>query len=244
MSSTLAEILIERSQPHLLQSIVARAATLLKVESAELLIYDAGHEELTLAAHYPLFTLGQALLLQSQRDRQPLAVALLDVDYFKRVNDTYGHAIGDQVLTWIAAQCREHLPAEALLGRIGGEEFAVLLPGNTSALAWVQLEGLRHRIATTGVPTSLHHIHVTISAGVTECLLDLPQTLDHLLEHADRMLYQAKHEGRNRVCADSLTPTTVVPTQAAVGPSCTHLRRPARSNRKLRRLFRPTPHVR
>jgi len=361
MSSTLAEILIERSQPHLLQSIVARAAMLLKVESAELLIYDAEHEELTLAAHYPpdpahaprpqrsvaeaagyvarhrqslllndycawpgaldatvtdgitatldvpllhgeqlvgvlgvrnrttvrpftdddawllrlfaqqatvailnaqlyatlvtdlltglnnrrhFFTLGQALLLQSQRDRQPLAVALLDVDHFKRVNDTYGHAIGDQVLTWIAAQCREHLPAEALLGRIGGEEFAVLLPGNISALAWVQFEGLRQHIATTGVPTSLHHIHVTISAGVTECLLDLPQTLDHLLEHADRMLYQAKHEGRNRVCADSLTPTTVVPTQAAVGPSCTHLRRPARSNRKLRRLFRPTPHVR
>lgn len=365
MSSTLAEILIERSQPHLLQSIVTRAATLLKVESAELLIYDAGHEELTLAAYYPpdpahapraqrpvegaagyvarhrqslllndyrawsgaldatvtngitavlavpllhgehlvgvlgvmnranvrpftnddvwllrlfaqqatvailnaqlyatlvtdlltglnnrrhFFTLGQALLLQSQRDRQPLAVALLDVDHFKKVNDTYGHAIGDQVLTWIAAQCREHLPAEALLGRIGGEEFAVLLPGNTSALAWVQVEGLRQRIATTGVPTSLHDIHVTISAGVTECIPDLPQTLDQLLEHADRMLYQAKHEGRNRVCADSLdpgpTPTTVVPTQAAVGPSCTHLRRPARSKRKLRRLFRHTPDVR
>ena len=365
MSSTLAEILVERSQPQLLQSIVERAVTLLKVESAELLIYDAGHEELTLAAYYPpdpdrapraqrrvegaaghvarhrqslllndyrawpgaldatvtngitaaldvpllhgehlvgvlgvrnranvrpftnddawllrlfaqqatvailnaqlyatlvtdlltglnnrrhFFTLGQALLLQSQHDRQPLAVALLDVDHFKKVNDTYGHAVGDQVLTWIAAQCREHLPAEALLGRIGGEEFAVLLPGNTSALAWVQLEGLRQRIATTDVLTSLHRIHVTISAGVTECLPDLPQTLDQLLEHADRMLYQAKHEGRNRVCADSLdlepTLTTVVPTQAAAAPLCKHFWRPARSKRKLRRVFRHTPDVR
>ena len=364
MSSTLAEILVERSQPQLLQSIVARAATLLKVESAELLIYDAGHEELTLAAHYPpdsahapraqrpvvgaadyvarhhqslllndyrtwpgaldatvtngitasldvpllhgeqlvgvlgvrnranvrpftnddawllrlfaqqatvailnaqlyatlvtdlltglnnrrhFFTLGQALLRQSQQDRQPLAVALLDIDYFKKVNDTYGHAVGDHVLTWIAVQCREHLPAEALLGRIGGEEFAVMLPGNTSERAWVQIEGLRQHIATTSVPTSLHHIRVTISAGVTECLPDLPQTLDQLLERADRMLYQAKHAGRNRVCAQPFDPepilTTVVPTHAVVAPLYTHSWRPARSKRKLRRPLRPTSHV-
>ena len=151
------------------------------------------------------------------------------------------------MLTWIAVQCREHLPAEALLGRIGGEEFAVMLPGNTSERAWVQIEGLRQHIATTSVPTSLHHIRVTISAGVTECLPDLPQTLDQLLERADRMLYQAKHAGRNRVCAQPFDPepilTTVVPTHAVVAPLYTHSWRPARSKRKLRRPLRPTSHV-
>jgi diguanylate cyclase (GGDEF)-like protein len=114
------------------------------------------------------------------------------------VNDTYGHLTGDDVLRGIAAQCVALLPAEAVVGRIGGEEFAVILPGVNADTAAAALEVVRRHIAETPVPTRQGALMVTMSIGVTSHTAHDALILDHLLEHADQALYQAKRGGRNR----------------------------------------------
>lgn len=144
----------------------------------------------------------QAALVRAD---QPLAALLLDVDHFKLVNDRHGHAFGDAVLAEIAARCRGALRAGDILARLGGEEFAVLLPRQDEARAAAVAERLRQAIANAPVAGPLGSQAVTISVGGA-CAGSGEVPLDELLLRADRALYAAKSAGRNRVRFDSGAP--------------------------------------
>jgi len=130
----------------------------------------------------------------------PLSLLMLDIDFFKNVNDTYGHQVGDIVLQALSKICQDTLRQVDVAGRIGGEEFAVILPQATSAEALEVAERLREAVANTDVtiPVGLP-IHFTVSIGVTT-LGNKGINIDTLLNQADKALYKAKETGRNKVC--------------------------------------------
>ncbi len=139
-------------------------------------------------------------LARTQRQRAPLALAIIDVDNFKQVNDRYGHAAGDAALRWIAESFRARLRAADVLGRLGGDEFCVVLPDCAKEAAAKVLSAISQEIATTPVVLlSGESIAVTVSIGVTATLAGALSD-DTLLRQADEALYQAKHNGRNQVC--------------------------------------------
>jgi len=147
------------------------------------------------------FELARAELSRAVRHGLPLSAMLLDVDRFKSVNDNYGHAAGDQVLRQVAAVCRETLRAEDVVGRYGGEEFAVLLPATALGEAAAGLgERLRAALEGTVVVLPGLELRVTASIGVAELRED--EDLASLLNRADAALYAAKGGGRNRVVSD------------------------------------------
>ncbi len=132
----------------------------------------------------------------AQRYGLPLAVMLFDIDHFKRVNDTVGHQMGDEVLKRVARTGSEHLRAADVIARYGGEEFIVLLPGSTGQQAAVVAERIRESIAADGIETRTARVVATISVGLAEALPD-QDTLEQLIRRADRALYNAKAKGRN-----------------------------------------------
>lgn len=137
---------------------------------------------------------------RARREGAPLAVAALDVDHFKRVNDVHGHAAGDAVLAAAASRAAAALRAGDLLARVGGEEFVALLPGATLAAAAEAAERIRARLAAEPITVGESSLHVTASLG---CAALEEGDLDGrpLLARADARLYDAKRGGRNRVCA-------------------------------------------
>lgn len=135
---------------------------------------------------------------RAMRSGQSLSLIAIDIDHFKRVNDAHGHAAGDAALRGFCAGCRQILRRIDALGRIGGEEFAVLLPGAGVREARDIAERIRAATEQTPVPTADGDVRITISAGVALLALDTAG-LDALLSEADAALYQAKHGGRNVV---------------------------------------------
>jgi diguanylate cyclase (GGDEF)-like protein len=126
------------------------------------------------------------------------SVVMIDLDFFKSVNDTYGHAMGDQTLCSFAQTCKRSLRPTDLLARLGGEEFAVLLPGADAEGGMGVAEMLRRSVAETKIEGSEGSISVTSSSGVTK-ILRSDQSIDDALRRADSALYTAKRQGRNRV---------------------------------------------
>jgi diguanylate cyclase (GGDEF)-like protein len=142
----------------------------------------------------------QAEIRRAHRYQKDLAVMMLDIDYFKRINDVYGHAAGDKVLTEFANLCRQSIRDTDFAGRYGGEEFFILLPEVDIKMAILSAERLRmtiaqHRFAVTTGET----LSITCSIGLAMYLPE-QDDLDKLLLRADQALYQAKHQGRNRCC--------------------------------------------
>jgi diguanylate cyclase (GGDEF)-like protein len=127
----------------------------------------------------------------------PLAVALLDIDHFKRVNDLHGHAAGDEVLRRFAEVARLALRAGDTMARWGGEEFLLLMPAATPGEAAAVLQRLRLRLATTGFDDIAPGLRISFSAGVSPITDGQGHAL--ALDAADRALYRAKHSGRDRV---------------------------------------------
>ncbi len=142
--------------------------------------------------------LGQRELLRAQRQDTPLSLVYFDADHFKRVNDTYGHDAGDRVLQDIARIGREHLRDLDVFGRIGGEEFAVLLPGTSGRDAIFVAEKLRRAFESHTVRTPQSCIRFTASFGVAG-YQDRNISLDDMLKNADSALYEAKRSGRNTI---------------------------------------------
>jgi diguanylate cyclase len=127
---------------------------------------------------------------------QPLALALVDVDGFKEINDDLGHAVGDDVLVRLTKTITKSLPADAITGRIGGDELLVALPERSAESALILLEEIRTFLSSHPVPKVGRP--VTISVGVA-ARPSHGSTFDELLRAADQAMYRAKAEGRNRV---------------------------------------------
>ncbi len=144
-------------------------------------------------------TLANNELKRDKRHHHDLSLLMFDVDHFKAINDQYGHQVGDLVLQKLVIECRGHLRTEDIFGRIGGEEFAVLLPETRIEAAIEIAERLRMVTANTFlVLENGKSLHVTISVGVTSC--SCIDDIDLLLSQADKALYNAKNSGRDKVC--------------------------------------------
>ena len=142
--------------------------------------------------------LARQQLARSHRFNEPMSVVVLDVDHFKKINDTYGHATGDDALRMVAGACLSILREYDILGRLGGEEFVVVLPGTTPDESRVVAERLRRHIARMPVPGPEGRFHLAASMGIAG-VEPTGDTLEKAIHRADLALYRAKREGRNRV---------------------------------------------
>ncbi|WP_307834548.1 diguanylate cyclase [Paractinoplanes lichenicola] len=145
------------------------------------------------------YAIAGALVEAAARGGRSLAAVMLDIDKFKGINDTYGHGVGDEVIREVATRIRTSIRQSDVLGRYGGEEFAVVLPDHAAddAAPADLAERMRVAVAETPVPTRAGPIPVTISVGVAP--LAAGDSLDQVLARADHALYRAKETGRNRV---------------------------------------------
>lgn len=141
---------------------------------------------------------GERLLRRCKVEGRSLSLIMFDLDHFKWVNDTFGHASGDGVLRAFAATVQSALRPADLFGRYGGEEFVAILPGATAEAAVVIAERVRNSFAQLSILASEHQMHATVSAGVAAATSSA-QTLEAIIRVADAALYRAKELGRNRV---------------------------------------------
>jgi diguanylate cyclase (GGDEF)-like protein len=144
--------------------------------------------------------LAEMELSRFKRYGRPLALLMMDIDFFKSINDRYGHDVGDEVIKTVAKALQNHKRSSDIVGRIGGEEFALLLPEASLDSAAAAAERLRRLIADCPISAGDDRIQVTISVGAGACH-DETCTIEQLLKEADIALYQAKRSGRNRVCS-------------------------------------------
>lgn len=201
--------LIARAGPYIPVDLFTRLillgiATILAVSivrRAQRLLYLASHDRLT-----GLFNRGhfdRALISamdQATRDKVPLALALIDVDHFKQVNDVHGHAVGDRVLEQVADVMARSMRRTDIVARYGGEEFVILLPSTTRDAAFHRIEALRREISDFPVQTGDgSSIRVNFSAGIAGTIADAAATDPKVLvDIADRRLLAAKRAGRGR----------------------------------------------
>jgi diguanylate cyclase (GGDEF)-like protein len=134
---------------------------------------------------------------RAERDGQPLSFAMIDIDFFKKVNDTYGHPMGDRVIKSLALFLKQRLRKSDHIGRYGGEEFAVVMPDTDAKAAHRVLDEIRQRFAEIQFSAQPHDLSCTFSCGIAQLAPQLDGKL--LSQQADQALYVAKHGGRNRV---------------------------------------------
>lgn len=153
------------------------------------------------------FEQGEREWVRSMRHGSDMAVLMLDIDFFKAVNDRHGHQAGDEVLQGLSRMCQQNIRSIDLAGRLGGEEFAILLPETGPVRAREVAERLRTAVSAHPMPVAAGHaIPITISIGVASLHADHAD-LQALLQAADRALYAAKTAGRNRVCLANNAPS-------------------------------------
>jgi len=148
--------------------------------------------------------LAQAML-DATAAAQPLAVAYIDIDHFKRINDVHGHAAGDDCLRWVAACARARLRSTDTLGRQGGDEMLVLMPGATLAAAQRVAEDIRRHLHEQPLQRGGQTLSCTLSVGVAQW--QPGESIESLLQRADAALYASKAAGRNRVSVSPITST-------------------------------------
>lgn len=209
-------------KPYQTEEILARVATHLTIRNLQKSLQDKNRmleqeimerkriqEELERAATTdPLtslynrryfFNLGELEFSKAQRYKRPLAIILLDTDNFKRINDTYSHAAGDQALIYLAVQLRQNTRTTDVVARYGGEEFIIMMPETSAKDAAIVAERLREAIQTSVLTYAEQAFSFTVSLGVADNLSCSHCTkFELILNLADRALYQAKGKGRNR----------------------------------------------
>lgn len=168
----------------------------------------ASTDELTgLANRRALMAFANEAVERAHRDEVALAVLMIDIDHFKRINDSHGHAVGDQVLRLVSRVLTADLRARDRLGRVGGEEFVAVLPGATLAQARQVAERMRRAVDAARLIGPSGEVRFTVSIGVAGART--AETADALLERADAALYGAKQGGRNAVVMDQAEPEPV-----------------------------------
>jgi len=189
--------------PEELRVRVRAAVRILELQSA--LLSKARHDSLTgLLNHGAILEELDKEFNRCRRDKKPVSVLLADLDYFKKINDQYGHQAGDSVLHITADRIRSTFRSYDSVGRYGGEEFLIVLPGCNMQDAFRLSDRLRNSVAEVAVESPAGSIPFTISIGVA-CAKDFAQTSStQLVQAADEALYKAKEKGRNRVEMSSL----------------------------------------
>jgi len=184
--------------PLILSSSIAVSRKLLRR-----LEHSANHDFLTgTLARSALTRKGREMLEHKQRTKEAVSLLLIDIDHFKLINDTHGHAIGDHVLAAFAHILRRELRHDQLFGRLGGEEFAIMLPRALGTQAVALGEHLRQRIESAELnPNGKAPLRITISVGVASLAMNEDKSLEQLMNMADIALYRAKSQGRN--CVES-----------------------------------------
>lgn len=166
--------------------------------------FAATHDFLTnLLNRAEIMTALKRELSRSEREDKPVAIALADIDHFKQINDSLGHAAGDVVLKEVARRLQLDLRSYDYVGRYGGEEFLIVLPGCSLSVAARRADEIRGLVSREAVVTTFAKVPVTISIGVTATSLSQRAGIEDLLQYADSALYRAKMNGRNRVEAAS-----------------------------------------
>lgn len=150
-----------------------------------------------------LFQQGEFELRRARRINRPFCAMIFDIDHFKRINDHYGHKVGDEVLQKLAERCQNTSRTVDLISRYGGEEFVILLPETNLESAARVAERLRQSIMNEPFKTNAGALRLTVSLGIAEA--KETDSLHTLIERADVALYKAKNAGRNRVVFDELT---------------------------------------
>ena len=137
-------------------------------------------------------------LSRAAREGYPVCLIMMDIDHFKRVNDTYGHEAGDLVLKAISEALSEHSRRGDFVCRFGGEEFVVVMPNISLDTAYERAESLRYSLTLLRVPYEYYSLSVTISMGIA-CYPENGQTRESILRAADQAMYGAKEAGRDHV---------------------------------------------
>jgi diguanylate cyclase (GGDEF)-like protein len=145
------------------------------------------------------FDSGTRAFLRAIQDGVPMALAMLDIDFFKRINDTFGHEGGDEALKTVAQLLKDQSRPSDFVARFGGEEFCMLLVGIEPTDAFAKMEHLRKSIGAIRIPFEEKVIQFTVSMGL---VTDKGMSLPKMINLADRRLYLAKSEGRNRLIAE------------------------------------------
>jgi two-component system, cell cycle response regulator len=172
-------------------------------DSRRLLEEQATTDPLThLKNRRAFFEAGSKALSTARRYNGDLSVIIVDIDFFKRINDTHGHHAGDEALVAVAQLLGGMIRAEDTCARIGGEEFALLLPGTNRLGAAVLAERVRAAVERAMIRAGGTRLPLTVSLGVASLGHDVGGNLDDLLGIADRRLYLAKESGRNRICVN------------------------------------------
>ncbi|MCL1064062.1 diguanylate cyclase [Shewanella benthica] len=146
------------------------------------------------------FGLFEEQMEQIKQKQGALTVALLDIDFFKKVNDTYGHDVGDEVLVEFAARLKHFFGQHFTVARFGGEEFTVAFKGLNQEKAFVLMDKFRSQLEMKPIVTSKGDMFITVSTGIAGLADD---SLDGLIKRADKALYDAKESGRNLVCIEA-----------------------------------------
>lgn len=191
----------------------ANEVTLLRGE-VEHLLEQTRTDTLTGLANYRSFSAAlDHELERTQRSGQPTALIMIDIDHFKKVNDTLGHEVGNRALIHIANIIEQSVRKLDIACRYGGEEFAVILPDTGLHAARQVAERIRASIETSPLDVDHDTLRPTASLGIATYRLDHQPTAEALVEEADSFLYQAKQGGRNRVCHADLPPVHSVSSE-------------------------------
>ncbi|WP_157826773.1 GGDEF domain-containing protein [Colwellia sp. 12G3] len=144
------------------------------------------------------FIYAESMLAQAKKYKQNFAIIIFDIDHFKKINDTYGHPAGDIALKDIASIANEYVRKNDILGRIGGEEFLVILPNTSSKQAYEIAERIRKAIETKDITLGTQVVNISASFGISQLAQNQPN-FNQIFHEADIALYQAKNNGRNRI---------------------------------------------
>jgi len=195
--------------------LIARVKVQLKIRSlqAELRQSNEKLKELSNTDHLThlfnrryMMTILEREMQRAQRKGSPLSFIIMDIDHFKRINDTFGHQQGDVVLVAIAALAKRDLRSYDVAARYGGEEFVLILPETTHEEALLVAERIRCNIQQQAFPPPLNATHITISMGVSTYPYPAVSSIDDLIHTADDALYRAKENGRNQVLSSQSNP--------------------------------------